>query len=178
MLRPLRLFLFLVVAGLLPGIISAEGTKQVMPTASDICELWPHCTFGPYPAFAASCAGEDGSLNVHIASTSEKIWFGFGMEWGISLTYTLFNPSGVAVMTGILGTGSQGYLTDYNQACIGPSAITTGGYNALMYQPLTTGDYYFEFVIPSSGKLNVHFFDITVSTSANVAVNGRVWSKN
>lgn len=47
-----------------------------------------------------------------------------------------------------------------------------------MHQPLTTGDYYFEFVVPASGKLNVHFFDVTVSTSSNVAINGRLWSKN
>lgn len=155
-----------------------EGTKQLMPTSADICELWPHCFFGPYPAFAASCAGEDGRLNVRIASTSEKLYFGFGAEWGISVTYSLFAPNGTLVLTGTLGTGSQGYVTNYNQVCTGPSAIAAGGYNAIMYQPLMTGDYYFEFAIPSTGKMNVHFFDITVASSANAIIDGRVWSKN
>lgn len=173
----MRLLLFIAVM-LIPILAFAEGTKQVMPASTDVCELWPHCNFGPYPAFAAACAGEEGRLNVRVASTSEKIWFGFGLEWSMTLTYTLFDPSGVAVMTGTLGPGSPGYLADYNQACAGPSAIAAGGYNALMHQPLTTGDYYFEFVVPASGKLNVHFFDVTVSTSSNVAINGRLWSKN
>lgn len=168
--------------------LSAEGTKQIMPTASSYGELQLMPSFSNFAWF--DC-GVDDRLNIHIKTVGEKICFGFGDRidnYGGTISdvqYRLRKPDGtIAMGPANLPTSGAGYISTYNQATIGPSNLSgnTGGYTALTHTATMTGDYYIEFSYNYSGwsspdRCRFKYFDITVGNLANQEVDGRVWSK-
>ncbi|HAL64312.1 MAG TPA: hypothetical protein DCP10_01950, partial [Bacteroidales bacterium] len=179
---------FLIVFLLISIKLSAEGTKQIMPTASSHGELQLMPSFSNFAWF--DC-GEDDRLNIHIKTVGEKICFGFGDRInnnGGSISdvqYRLRKPDGTIAMGPVnLPTSGAGYISTYIQATIGPSNLSgnTGGYTALTHTATMTGDYYIEFSYNYSGwgssdRCRFKYFDITVGNLANQEVDGRVWSK-
>ena len=155
----------------------AEGTKQMMPHQDTLCYLQIVCEPFILGTFATPCAPPERQIYFTIASTTEKVYFGF-KRWNFTgaVSYSILNPLGVEVMTGEVSSTTAGYIATYNQAVTGPSAVTTGGYNALQYQPLMPGDYSIRFNI-SSWQYVLEFFDVTVVNASNQPVSGRLWSK-
>src|SRR5690606_12163366 len=89
------------------------------------------------------------------------------------------DPSGAIVFTerDIPVNGEEGYISSHARAVAGPAEIVGGsGYDAIMFKPLTTGDYYIEFKRPN-GRREFNYFDITVASASNQAIKGRIWSK-
>lgn len=185
LLQVRSLFILLVFTAVLsyPRLSNAEGTKQTCPFAADtnyLTLLYPIFDHPNYPPFATANSGEAGRLYIHIQNSGETIWFGFAVQSGAkaaAYTYTLFDPSGNIVKSGTVSGTQQGYIKHYLQAVAGPSALATGGYNALSYTTTNTGDYYIEFSPPYNGSLQLKYYDITVSGPGNTPIKGRLWSK-
>ncbi len=184
---------YLLQSGVLSGILlfctllmSAEGTKQIMPIVSSKGQL---CLDKSRNNFGFYDAAPEFRLHVTIASNSEAIRFGFGDVIGgtlnlTSLTYRIKNPNGVVVYGPTpVPTSGPGFIATYNEAVVGPFPAS-GGYNYLLYQPLMKGDYYFEFYYPpvnnvylENNRRTLRYFDITVVDVSGAVKNGRVWSK-
>ena len=166
--------------------VNAEGTKEIMPNNTHISRLLFYPTFNP---FASTGAGPDHRLHIHIENIGEKIYFGFGDIYNNfqttvnDLSYLLIDPNGNTVInqTLIPSKGKNGYIKSYKEACNGPSIINPLGYIALSYTPTAIGDYYIEFnsssYLGSGERREIDLFDITVTSSANTPIKGRVWSK-
>ncbi len=163
-------------------MLFAEGTKQVMPNTNSKGQL---CINKSRSNFAFYGAPDDLRLNISIASTSEKIRFGFGKDLGKytpGLVYRIKNPAGTTVYGPFpVPTSGAGFISSYNEAVSGPFPAA-GGYDYIELPPLlTTGDYFLEFEYPSPYSDDTRhlfdFFDITVVNAAQKAIDGRVWSK-
>jgi hypothetical protein len=161
----------------------AEGTKQLMPINTGKCYVQFNETIGGQRQFALSTNTDTAHrLYIHIANAGEIINVGFKTLTGSSdAQYRIKDPSG-NVVSGFttIPTASPGFISTYNQASIGPNTLTggTGGYTPITYTTLTTGDYYIEFEKTANltSRFLFEFFDITVSSSSNNAITGRVWS--
>ncbi|MBU0486946.1 MAG: gliding motility-associated C-terminal domain-containing protein [Bacteroidetes bacterium] len=164
--------------------VMAEGTKQIMPTSTSWGRLEVYPGFSPFASYNCPV---DHRLNIHVNSTTEKIYFGFGrilyydLSQVTTTTFRIRDPNGNIVMGPLsIPTSGAGFIQNHAQAVIGPSTISGGGYTPLSYTPLLTGDYYIEFDDPgftSSERIEFEFFDITVASSSNQAIDGRIWSK-
>lgn len=165
--------------------LKAEGTKQIMPTASSAGELQIMTSFS---SFAQVGCGVNDRLHIYIKTVGEKICFGFGTTMnnaGATISgcnYQLRNPAGAVVMSSSpIPTSGAGYISTHDQAVIGPNNLTgnAGGYTALTHTATMTGDYYIEFQYSgSSDRVRFKYFDIQVGGIANNEVDGRVWSKS
>lgn len=174
---------------LLASTLRAEGTKELIPNAADSLKCVIVLSKGlqnsnEYGYFAVSQADNDNRLWFTIHATGEKVFFGFKkVNAAKAINYVIKNAAGV-IQTGTSGnipTSGTGYIPSYNKAVIGPSAVASGGYSALSFTPSAPGNYYMEFDYSTSwGSQDekLRYLDITVTTSANVRINGRVWSKN
>ena len=97
--------------------------------------------------------------------------------------YRIKDPNGnIVVGPAALPLSGNGHIDTYTEAVNGPSGIVgASGYSSLVYNPLMTGDYYIEFNFSTgwggSDRCKFRYFDITVSTFNNLAIDGRVWSK-
>lgn len=163
-------------------LLYAEGTREVMPNTSSkgqLCINKNRSNFAFYDALPAL------RLNISIASTSEKIRFGFGKDLGNytpGLVYRIKDPSGSVVYGPFpVPTSGPGFISTYTEASSGPFPAT-GGYNYIELPALLTkGDYFLEFSYPSpytdDTRHLFEFFDVTVVNAAQKAVNGRLWSK-
>jgi hypothetical protein len=161
----------------------AEGTKQIMPTSGSSGELQVMENFSQFARFGSP---EDQRLNIKIKTVGEKICYGFGDRRennGTILTdveYQIKDPNGnVVVGPAVLPTSGGGYISTWDQANIGPTTLAgnTGGYTPLTYTPTMTGDYYIEFNYTGNDRCRFKYFDITVGSSTNQEIDGRVWSK-
>lgn len=166
--------------------IYAEGTKEIMPLSniqgSIVIDKYRN-DFGFYDA------SPEYRINIAIASTSERIRFGFGevfqSGWSTysgDMEFRIKDPSGNIVYGPFYVpiAGQTGYIESYSQAMAGP---VPGGYPWLELVPGATGDYYIEFYYPP-GSWNsdeylhaFRFFDITVMDGTGRPASGRIWSK-
>ncbi len=164
----------------------AEGTKQLRPLATDrgYIELLP-TSFG-FGNFGLYTANPDERIYIHINNVGEKIFYGFGQTTNgggtvfNDVVYRIRDPFGNIVVGAPLGnavpSAGAGFISTHAQAIIGPSAIAAGGYNALVYTAMSIGDYYLEFNA-NNQRRDFELFDVTVASAANLAIDGRVWSK-
>ena len=178
----------LLVLNMIPNLLKGEGTKQIMPTSGSYGELQLMTSFSNFAWF--DCAADD-RLNIRVKTVGEKICFGFGERRdnsGATVTdvqYRLRRPDGtIAMGPVVLPTSGAGWIATYDQAVIGPNNLAgnTGGYLPLTHTATMTGDYYIEFSYNNSGwgapdRCRFRFFDITIGSSTNQEVDGRVWSK-
>lgn len=179
---------YMVVAGmlLLLSAAHAEGTRQLEPTTASKGQL---CINKYRNDFAFYDAQPEFRLNISIANTSETIRFGFGRVVSDNKTGLMYRIKGpaqniVVPQSPVPIAGTAGFISNYDEAVAGPFP-GQGGYNYLEFHPATSGDYFLEFYYParSTGRYEdstrriLESFDITVISSAGVAVNGRVWSK-
>jgi hypothetical protein len=176
----------------------AEGTKQLRPTSGSYGYIQINDADRTFATYAAS---PEERLHIHVSSVKEKIYFGFGKIWNTEnlsshkvatdVYYRIKNEKGVVVSgPALIPSAGQGFIDTYTKVVNGPTKINAAGYNALVYTPVDTGDFYIEFNQGSgtvssapSGKRRVfEMFDITVIDetvpASPVVKNGRVWSKN
>ncbi len=177
--------------------IKADGTKQLKPTtnANQVGNIMLYKGGGNqnYLPFAIYGGPEHSRLHITICDTSEKVYFGMkfrnnSANWATTTSYRIKDPSGTVVwgpFPSVPTSGNPGYITSYARAVAGPAQIVGAGtgYNALVFNPSTTGDYYIEFNYTITGngesqRRDFEFFDITVADKDNNAKEGRVWSKN
>lgn len=164
----------------------SEGTKQIRPFAKANGEL---CIDKSRNDFAFFDGASEFRLNIYVANPSERICFGFGIctmpDTTATLQFRIKDPSGNIVYgPDIAPSMSAGYINSYAEAVVGPFP-SIGGYNPIVYQPTTTGNFYLEFFYPPGihgtyeevDRYQFRYFDITVLNTANKAMNGRVWSK-
>ncbi len=182
-----RLFLLVIFSAFLSILVVAEGTKQIKPFLLAKGELTIDKSRND---FAFYDAAPEFRLNIYISSTTEKIFFGFGKislpDSTASLAYRIKDPLGNTVWGPDIApsTSNEGFIDTYEQAVAGPF-VSAGGYNPLVYQPITTGNFYIEvyYAPPFGGtyqegdRYQFRYFDITVVNAAGQPIDGRVWSK-
>ncbi|WP_191072944.1 tandem-95 repeat protein [Mesoflavibacter profundi] len=194
---------FLFFSLLLTSNAFADGTRQVMPNATNGTAIYIRTdasNSGPYIG-----APESNRLYFTIAdATSENLYFGVqarirnSYQGGnnpllTNFYYRIFNAAGVAQTPPTLFTNSgtaAGYIPNYARAVAGPNigGATPAGYNPIVFDPSANGDYYIELyssndggataVNTAPGGINfLPYFDFTVSDAANNQVDGRIWSR-
>ena len=130
-----------------------------------------------------------GCLSI-FKTIGEKIYYGFGETLNNNdqlindCQYRIKDPSGNIVVGPLpVPSSGTGFITTFAQAVNGPSGIVGAtGYPSLSYTPLFTGDYFIEFNFSTGGfggndRCKFKYFDITVASAANTAIDGRIWSK-
>jgi hypothetical protein len=164
--------------------VNAEGTKQLMPNNTGKCYVQFNESIGGQRYFAMSTNTDTlHRLFIHVANVGEVINVGFkklASSTGDS-KFRIKDASGAIVYAFTnIPTSGAGFISTFNEASIGPNTLNggTGGYTPLSYTTTSTGDYYIEFEKTSStsARYLFEYFDITVSSAANDAINGRVWS--
>lgn len=184
--RKILLYIFILVS----SKTYAEGSKQLRPSSGDFGYIQIN---DKARTFATYVASNDERLYINVNSITEKIYFGFGKITDGSAQKTdvyfrIKDPNGNIVMgpTKIPSSGN-GFISSYAKSAAGPTKINSSGYVALVFKPLTTGDYYIEFnqgsgtviTTNNTNKRVFEDFDITViDTLTNTAKTGRLWSKN
>lgn len=172
--------IFIVSFSLITFHLVAEGTKQLRPTSADYGNVEINDQGRPF-----ALESNNDSLHrlyIHIANTSEKIYFGFQPQDKTAGhgTFRIKDPSGGVVYnrTNVPTASGAGYIENYNEAVAGPKigGSPAGGYNPLSYSPTTTGDFYIEFTTTLAGTYHFDLFDITVVNASNQPINGRLWS--
>ena len=201
-MKPLYAFLIFLslISMMTPCCIRAEGTKQVMPNATNGTGLivsttttFPLGNVGSY----LNCPVDD-RIFFHISSyQTELLYYGFNWETLSPATpittYTdvymnVFDPNGVAVPGSPFllksTAGQAGFISSYTQAIQGPKigGVPTTGYVPGIITPYMNGDYYVTFYRSDNGG-SVHitggesmlskYFDLTVA-AGNVRETGRV----
>ena len=163
---------------------NAEGTKQLMPNNTGNCYVQFNETLAGQRYFAMSTNTDTlHRLYIHIANVGEIINVGF-KKLASSVgdaKFRIKDASGTIVYAFTnIPTSGNGYISSFTEASIGPNTLTggSGGYTPLSYTTTSTGDYYIEFEKTSStsARYLFQYFDITVSSVGNNAINGRVWS--
>ncbi len=170
----------------------AEGTKQILlnDAGHGKIQVMPNFNQFAWYSSAGVSADPDYRLHIHISNVGEKIYFGFGLTLDnndntvTDVTYRLKDPSGNIVLgPNPVPQIGMGFISTFNQAVAGPSAIAgASGYNAILYTATTTGDYFMEFNFPTGwptghDRTKFKYFDITVASATNQVRDGRVWSK-
>ena len=187
--------------GLSPQSLRAEGTRQVMPNATNGTGLivsttttFPLGNVGAY----LNCPVDD-RIYIHIANyTTETLYYGFNWETLSPATpistysdvyINLYDPTGALVpgypMNLASTAGSAGFISTYGQALTGPQigGSPAGGYIPVIYTPTMNGDYYVTFYRSSktAGKristggesMLSKYFDLTVA-QGGTRLTGRV----
>lgn len=185
-----------------PGVL-AEGTKQVMPNATNGTGLIVSTTLSFPLGNVGSYLGAplDDRIQIHIKDfTSEILYYGFNWEplspagTPSTGTYTdvymnIYNPAGTLVQTINLPStvGSPGFIggaTGYINAIQGPQigGLPLNGYLPLTFTPTMNGDYYVSFYRSTDGgathiaggeSMLSKYFDLTVANGA-LKIPGRV----
>ncbi len=166
--------------------LTAEGTKEIMPTSTDKGRIHLYKSFSDFAHLGAT---EPYRLHIRIQAVGEVIYFGFGNTVdpmggpGGDVSYKLTKPDGTdAISLTAVPTTGTGFIDSYNKAVVGPKQLpgqSTTGYNALSYTATMVGDYYMEFEYgewSTNGRREFTLFDITV-VLGNTKKLGRVWSK-
>jgi len=165
----------------------AEGTKEIMQLQNHPGRVLLDPEFG---GFAMTGSGPSDRLHIRINEVGETIYFGMGksilsdgtiQETANDVEYRILDPNGnVVIDFRLQSTAGPGYINSYQEAVSGPNVFNPSGYDPQVLSCNTTGDYYIEFDFPESeygGRREFEFFDITVATTDNKPVQGRVWSK-
>ncbi len=173
-------FFFTTILSLLSLLIFAEGTKQFSPTAGHQYYLVVR-NGGERGCFGTiACDEISKKICFEVKSTTEKVYFGTNPNFsGGTYNYQIKKLDGTIVQQGALPTSNApGFIADYEVAVTGPSAVYTGGYSALTFNPPAAGTYIFDFDIGSGNNTEkeIKYFDITVANQANIEQKGRVWS--
>ncbi|HXB93659.1 MAG TPA: hypothetical protein VNU70_00830, partial [Puia sp.] len=147
--------------------IDAEGTKQVMPSATNgtgiivsTTATFPLGNVGSYLG-----APLDDRIQIHIKDfTTEILYYGFNWETLSPATpintysdvyMNIYNPAGTLVSTVHLPstTGSAGFISTFLSAAAGPQigGFPAGGYVPLTFTPTMNGDYYVSFYRSTDG---------------------------
>ncbi|MBL7138839.1 MAG: hypothetical protein ISS17_08700 [Bacteroidales bacterium] len=184
------ILIILVIVYLFPASLWAEGTKQILLTATGHGKIQVNPSFNQFAWYASNGTSGDSAfrLNIHISNVGEKIYYGFGDPLNnndqiiTTVQYRIKNPSGTVVVgPTALPLSGVGHISTYAQAVAGPSGIVGGsGYPSLSYTATMTGDYFIEFNFTTGGgtdRCKFRYLDITVGSLTNQAVDGRVWSK-
>src|SRR6478735_6891303 len=159
----------------------AEGTKQIMPNAGNPAYFVLDNGWSPFALYNCPATSR---LYISICNPGEKIYFGFRQP-NNDVRFRIMDPFGGQVYPALpavdapVPTAGAGFISTYAQAIAGPSQAGGGvtGYNALSFTPASgPGDYYIEFLNRGSRR-DFTYFDITVATSANAAIPGRLWSQ-
>ncbi|MFZ4520620.1 MAG: FISUMP domain-containing protein [Bacteroidales bacterium] len=173
---------------------NGEGTKQILQSEAGHgkIQVYPGFSTFAYYTNAGVSATVDYRLHIHIEPGGEKIYYGFGdpLNSGDAVKsdvlYRIIDPLGNIVVGGVAGASvpmaGAGHINSLIEAQNGPSSITAGGYSALTYIPLLTGDYFIEFNFPvgigNDDRRKFKYFDVTVASPSNQEiVGGRLWSK-
>jgi uncharacterized protein (TIGR02145 family) len=170
----------------------AEGTKQILLVDGGHGKVQVMSNFSSFAWYTNSGASApvDYRLHIRVQNIGETIYYGFGdmLDNGdnlffVQVDYRIKDPLGNIVVGPIpVPTTGTGYISTFAEAVAGPAAIAGAtGYPALSYTPTMTGDYFIEFHyttgfgIPDRCKFK--YFDITVGSASNLAIDGRIWSK-
>lgn len=172
--------------------VSAEGTKQILLVDGGHGKVQVMPGFSDFAWYTGmgNSAPAEYRLHIHIKTVGEVIYYGFGdlldlndLIFSIPVSYRIKNPAGTVVVgPAAVPTSGTGYISTFAQAVAGPSALAgASGYPALSFTPATTGDYFIEFNFNTGGfnpdRCKFKYFDITVGSAANTAIDGRVWSQ-
>ena len=98
----------------------------------------------------------------------------------VALNWKIFKPNGIIEWSGITPTltTQKGFIHYYSEAYAGPKQLATGGYNALVCEPKSNGDYYMTFELNNNSDKTFEKFDVTVvDTTTWTVKKGRVFSK-
>lgn len=176
--------------------VSAEGTKQLSPTAAD--EAMLHTANPAFGNFAAFDGPEITRLYVRIEDfNTELLYIGLSAEaddngilppptppTGGGFQFRIIAPDGTIVHGPFNINAGNANCNTWTDAVTGPLALYPGGYNtALPYATFNpalvgqNGDYWIEFADVPPSPVNVKWFDFTVAKSG-VEVPGRLWSYN
>jgi len=179
--------------------VLAEGTNEIMPSAANPTKMhlskYHFLNDESYNDFALYRALPNERLQFTVKDATEIVYFGFQpkpAEATADFKFRIKNEAGVVVFptdgTEVRVPGSGiGWINGLAQAQYGPNTINPLGYTPFVFNPSAGGDYYLEFNFngpdpppapnqPGTTK-TLECFDITVATSGNVAIPGRVWSK-
>ena len=181
----------------------ADGTKQVMPNATNGTAIYIRAQTGTGPYLGAV---ESSRLYFSIGDASvENLYFGVQARVRNSFSggnnqllnnfyYRIYNAAGVAQTPATLFTNNgtaNGYIPNYASAIAGPNigGATPTGYNPITFNPTANGDYYISLYASNDGGASattnnasggiafLPYFDFTVSDPANNQVEGRIWSR-
>jgi hypothetical protein len=187
---------------LLSLMSKAEGTKEVSPNEANITALatLPTSLSGSY----FGCP-KDNRIYFSIKNfNTERFYCGFrphfyqisptskpAANWCADSIYMkIFDTAGVLLFTQKLDTtstgGKLGFIDTYAQAMAGPNiGSTTTGYTPLSYTLPKNGDFYIELFyshdggvtsdVTNNGWLKFPYFDLTVATTTNTVIPGRVF---
>jgi uncharacterized protein (TIGR02145 family) len=192
-MKPLLLFLSTLFLSVCLSVnLFSEGTKQILlsDAGHGKIEVMPGFNNFAWYTSSGTSATAEYRLHITVANIGETIYYGFGDPLNNldlvmnDVNYRIKDPSGTIVVgpTSVPLSGA-GHIATFAQAVAGPAAIVGGtGYTALSYIPLMTGDYFIEFNFPTGwptghDRTKFKYFDITVASAANVAIDGRIWSK-
>ena len=167
-----------------------EGTKQLMPTATDIAciQIWDSDN-ASRNSFTYN-ALDDKRLKFRINNLTEHVYFGFGnildnpgnftdANWNNGnadrLRFRLRRPDGTIHTANynnvLIPNSGAGYISTHAQTVQGPAQLAgAAGYNALYFKPDVIGEWTIEFNRGSNAavtpirKTVIKFFDITVSS--------------
>jgi gliding motility-associated-like protein len=171
-----------------------EGTKQLMPNASDPLYI----EFGVFPGsdFGLYDCAENERINVFL-NEGEKMFFGMKMNednYGGNVftnpdfkSFRILDPDGEIANTSttMCIEGQVGYINNYSEAITGPNNVIlngkeiTNGYSPLVLTADKTGNYRIEFQswennhrYNGDNEMNrqrfaLEFFDVTVTDSDN-----------
>jgi uncharacterized protein (TIGR02145 family) len=171
----------------------SEGTKQILLTDAGHGKIQVMPGFNNFAWYTSGgvSATEQYRLHIHIANIGETIYYGFGDPLNqidgvvTDVMYRIKDPSGTIVVgPSAVPLSGTGHIGSFSSAVAGPAAIAgASGYTALSYTPpVDTGDYFIEFNFATGGfsghdRTKFQYFDITVASAANIAIDGRIWSK-
>lgn len=174
------------------GVLRAEGTKELSPTAADSAMLHTNASgFGDFASYASYNTAS--ALRIRITSMSDSIYIGlsgeaddFGNISGpATYSFRILDPTGaVAFGPFVIGSANDN-ATSWALASNGPDVNGTGGYSTntgsfpySRFKPTMLGDYTVQFDDGSPFNIvNILFYDFTVR-SGGVVKPGRLWSRN
>ena len=174
----------------------SEGTKELMPYASDVALLMIDNSV--YGNFAVFDSDDEERLYIHIADPdNEQVFIGLSRGYNsmsspfnssalLNYYFRIKDPNGNVVYSSTLINSTSANISTWDAARKGPSNITSGGYsNAFVFDPSgnPSGDYWIEFstsnTVEGNTEIYIPYYDITVATKtvAPTAINGRIYSK-
>lgn len=180
-----------------------EGTKEIMPTSTDVYYLLFNRTgglnvpFGLYTpntvVYQAGTSSVDYRFNVTVCNVNEKVRFGFRSN-NTNTWVRVKRSSDNAIVFGPMlisaTAGAEGNINSYSEAVAGPRSIVgAAGYNDTGFVATAAvggaQDYYFEFnrgtgsasTTYTTNEFTLRYFDVTVASPGNVAIPGRIWSE-